>query len=408
MPNIKYIILITIGLIGAGLHLSCAPQTIDGGSGSETEAIVSGTIFDSDYSPADSVLITARLSSYTLDDSVKWQSISTITDKDGRYSLRLPHNNFKIEARDIRASNYGSVKYLRIQQSDSSLINNDTLSPLSSIAGRVSVPDDISPADLSIYIFGSNAKTTPDASGNFSITSVPYGVHFLKFCTKDNSFNVQTQSLTGYDTVEYTFSNHHGLLVDNFEDYDNNTNINLITGTSRWYTFSDRSTNGFYPVPQDIYHDFRCGYTKSGAFYGNSFHIYFDFSRTTATYALAGFSIGGKGYYDLSAMDSLVFYVKGQGSIRIELQTQLVLENYNQSSHFYVNLSNIDSLWYRCSIPSDSIKTAPNVSDDNHTWSEASHRVAYINFLAKSSCDLWLDDIYFAGMEAEDLQGHTD
>jgi hypothetical protein len=125
------------------------------------------------------------------------------------------------------------------------------------------------------------------------------------------------------------------LLIDDFDDGDNVSLLNAITGKAYWYAYTDTLLHGnSIMLPIDILHAFSLGITDSAAFSGKSVsttailrHAY------RSPYAGIALDLEPQSgtATDLSSMESLSFMLRGKGQIRVIFWSRIASTPYADS-----------------------------------------------------------------------------
>jgi hypothetical protein len=123
-----------------------------------------------------------------------------------------------------------------------------------------------------------------------------------------------------------------------------------------------------------------------------SLHANFSFPSTSSSYGLVGFHFGPTQAdpVDLSGLDSLVFWSKGQGSLRVEFVADT---GTGVTSHALVLTA--DSVWTRHTVMASAL--AP--IDAGRSWTEDSKRVRFLQFIVFQTAEFRIDDLHYYGSE---------
>jgi hypothetical protein len=175
-----------------------------------------------------------------------------------------------------------------------------------------------------------------------------------------------------------------GWLVDDFEGDLNRTRLGSLIGGGWWYVASvgaDSQTVRDIALMRDTL-DSHSGRT--------SLRAGFSFSSAPSVYGLVGFHFGPTQAdpVDLSGLDSLVFWSKGHGTVRVEFVADT---GGGVTSHAFVLA--VDSAWTRHSVAASSL--AP--IDAGRSWAVDSKRVRFLQFIVFQTADFRLDDLRYFG-----------
>lgn len=174
-----------------------------------------------------------------------------------------------------------------------------------------------------------------------------------------------------------------GWLLDDFEGGPNRTRLGSLIGGGWWYVASQGADS------QSV-RDITLMKDTLDAHGGRaSLHAGFSFP-TSSGYGLVGFHFGPTQAdpVDLSGLDSLVFWIKGQGSVRVELVADT---GGGVTSHALV--LSLDSAWTRRAVAASAL--AP--IDAGRTWATDSKRVRFLQFIVFQTADFRLDDLRYYG-----------
>lgn len=121
-----------------------------------------------------------------------------------------------------------------------------------------------------------------------------------------------------------------------------------------------------------------------------SLNARFRFPVMGSGYGLVGFHFGPteQSLVDLSGFDSLVFWAKGRGKMRVELVADTV---GGVTSHAVV--LPLDSVWTRHAVASGAL--AP--IDAGRRWDLDRKRVRFLQFIVFETADFRLDDLRYFG-----------
>ncbi len=176
-----------------------------------------------------------------------------------------------------------------------------------------------------------------------------------------------------------------GWLVDDFEGGGTHTRLGSLIGGGWWYVASqgtDSQSTRDIALARDTL-DARGGRTSLRA--GFSF-----LAQQPVNYGLIGFHFGptSADTVDLSGLDSLEFWIKGNGGVRVEF----VADTGGGVTSHYVALQT-DSVWTRRIVTSAQL--APN--DAGRSWATDSKRVRLLQFIVFQNTEFRLDDLRYYG-----------
>jgi len=341
-----------------------------GGFGGET---ISGRVIDGSGRPVQGALLQARLSR-----SLDGQSLlETTADDSGRYVLAgLPVASLRIEIS-------GKVGADSVQ----ALVDRDPGRPVGDIVAspattrRIRIVEGAgAPVAATLQAYGLGSVASTDDSGVANLSGWPTSDIWTRVSPRDGSaaFDLFVPATAAGDLVAGP-----GWLVDDFEGSQAKTRLGLLIGGGWWYAvFADTVASD---VTTSI---FGQGYDTTQAHGGRaSLHVNFAFSvASSSRYGLVGFHFGvvDGASVDLSGMDSLVLWMKGNGPVRVDL-----IGMEHGVKHVYAKSVTPGSDWTRFAlVPTD---FAP--VDGGTDWSSASSQALYLQFSVYDDAEFWLDDI---------------
>jgi hypothetical protein len=177
-----------------------------------------------------------------------------------------------------------------------------------------------------------------------------------------------------------------GWLVDDFEGGATRTRLGSLIGGGWWYVASQGADS---LSTRDIALARDSADSRSGR---RSLHARFAFTSGASGYGLVGFHFGPTQYdtVDLSGLDSLVFWTKGRGSVRVEFVADT---GGGVTSHAVVLTP--DSTWTRHAVTASEL--AP--IDAGRNWAVDSRRVRFLQFIVFQEADFRLDDLRYYGKD---------
>lgn len=175
-----------------------------------------------------------------------------------------------------------------------------------------------------------------------------------------------------------------GWPLDDFEGVPNRTRLGSLIGGGWWYVASqgaDSQSTRDITLTRDTL-DSHSGHA--------SLHADFSFTSASSGYGLVGFHFGPTQAdpVDLSGLDSLEFWIKGKGSVRVEL----VADTGGGVTSHAVVLS-LDPAWTRHTVTASAL--AP--IDPGRSWAVDSKRVRFLQFIVFQTADFRLDDLRYFG-----------
>jgi hypothetical protein len=178
-------------------------------------------------------------------------------------------------------------------------------------------------------------------------------------------------------------------------------------GGGSWFGFTDSVNGGRSRIlPSSEAGLIAAIDSTSNAYKGGCLHCTFQIDQSfNAPFALIGVDFSNskevnssKSWFDLTKLTALTFMAKGSGTIYV----QFTCKPAGTSTDFIIYEIPIylSSGWNKCTIRSSDI---PNALSQATSWQSGNEAVSNINFLAKNSTDLWLDDLIIEGMSVIDF-----
>lgn len=356
--------------------VGCGGDRVAGGGGFGGETI-SGRVFDTTGRAVSGATIRARLSKSL--DVASLQE--TTTDDSGRYTLSdLPAAALRIDV--AGKSGTDSVKAVADHAP------GDAVGDVVALAvpdRRIRIVDGGgSPVAAALQAYGLGIVASTDDSGFARLQGWPAADIWVKASPRDGGrpFDLLIPAKATGNLVASS-----GWLIDDFEGAQTRTRLGLLIGGGWWYAVA--AGTGLDSSAANVAGSvFGSGYDTTQAREGRAcLHVDFVFrSAGYNRYGLVGFHFGvvdGEPV-DLSSMDSLVLWAKGNGPVRVEL---LALDSGVQ--RLYVKTIVPGGDWTRFAlVPTDFVTT-----DGGDGWSAAAARTVRLQFSVFQDTDFRLDDI---------------
>ena len=258
------------------------------------------------------------------------------------------------------------------------------LSATGSLVGRVTLRSDMMYAYVGVY--GMDVLVKTDMNGSYVFPSLPVGDSVeLYFVTKKmEKLPVEVKTVVDENTADFHAPS---MTFENFED-----------SFDYWYTATDSLGSFIIPNPKDS--SIEKGVEYDSTRKSNVFHAQYRLGNSSYAWVLAGTNLRDH-VWNLSLLDSIVFYAKGDGQIRV------AVENWDKvSEELGMNLKaasewiNLDSAkWQRYVIePSDLIMNALDNADGLKPWTYVKGFVKQLNFFAQGGSNFYIDDIKLYGV----------
>jgi len=297
------------------------------------------------------------------------------TDSTGRFRIELPSGlalRLEVAGQDGTDSVRALVD-LEPGQSPGRILAETSVSRLVQLRGGAGAA---LPGRIQAYGLGRQVET--DDSGRADLGSWPKADLWAKVTTRSG----ESRDLFVPSGAVGKLAVEPGWLLDDFEGPETRTRLGLLTGGGWWYVASVKADT---PSTRDI----ATMKDASDAHAGSSLHAVFTLPASGG-YGLAGFHFGltEAQTVDLSGLDSLVFWAKGRGSVRVELVADT---GGGVTSHFLVVQPTAN--WQRFVVPASKLSPI----DAGRTWAVDSKRVRFLQFIVFASADFRLDDLRYYG-----------
>lgn len=237
------------------------------------------------------------------------------------------------------------------------------------------------PVSATLRAYGLGRTVTTDDSGYAGLTDWPPADLWVRATLKSGEVRDLFVPSQGGE-IEMG----PGWLVDDFEGGLTRTRLGSLVGGGWWYVASqgaDSLSTRDIALTRDTL-DAHNGRT--------SLRANFSFSSSPSGYGLVGFHFGPTQAdpVDLSGLDSLVFWIKGRGTVRVEFVADTV---GGVTSHAYVVTP--DTAWARHAVPASSLSPI----DAGRSWAVDSKRVRFLQFIVFQAAEFRLDDLRYFGKE---------
>jgi hypothetical protein len=220
-------------------------------------------------------------------------------------------------------------------------------------------------------------------------------------------YTIENNSLVEIDENGKT-----ALLIDNFNDNDDFTELYTVFPEMMWYGWDDAQNGGLSVLIPNYGPD--SSFTKYIVPYegmGKVVHIQFAYGNTIggprAGIGCKSHLLNKKYYINLSKMTALSFYIRGKGSISVGLTSKKVYDYPagNNWGHMQKTIT-LPSQWQHVTIPVSELVPPSGTQQqiDGLTWQDVRDSIKAIHFssalsaTAGDTIDLWLDNIYLHGV----------
>lgn len=176
------------------------------------------------------------------------------------------------------------------------------------------------------------------------------------------------------------------ILLSDFEV--DSTLLNLPCRCNNWYTSASAST---------MVDPAKTGIENAGrGRLGRAFHLAY-FGGVMPNWALVGTQLGAKPFHRFSGLDSITFWARGSGYLRIAVENRYDPYNLTKAWQIY----GVGTEWTRYSVkPSDFMA----MELYSYGWEIVKDQVNTLTFFAQNGADLWIDDIRLYGISPAEIR----
>jgi hypothetical protein len=362
--------LVPLALIG--LFASCGTDTTTAGGGGFGGETVSGVVVGVSGRGIAGASVRVRPSG-SLEGAA---SSEGSTDAAGRFRIEMPEGNaFRLEVAGTEGTD--SVRALVDLEHGQSPGRILAQAPR---PRRVRLRDASgNPLQASLRTYGLGRSVQTDDSGFMDLSALPAADLWMRATLTGGASHDLFVPLDRNEIVWEA-----GWLVDDFEGGRSQTRLASLLGGGWWYVAAqavDSQTSRDIASMRDTL-DAHGGRT--------SLRAGFSFSTSAPRFGLVGFHFGPteQSLVDLSGFDSLVFWAKGRGKMRVELVADTV---GGVTSHAVV--LPLDSVWTRHAVASGAL--AP--IDAGRRWDLDRKRVRFLQFIVFETAEFRVDDLRYFG-----------
>lgn len=362
--------LVLAGLVG--LLAGCASDSSVAGGGGFGGETLSGVVVGASGKGVSGASVRLRASGSLEATALR----EGTTDGTGRFRLELPAG-LALRLEVAGAEGTDSVK---------ALVDLDPGQAPGRILAEVPAPRGVrvrdalgNPVSATLLAYGLGRSVATDDSGRADLAGWPNAGLWVRAAPKQGAPQDLFVPASGGDLVLGS-----GWLLDDFEGGESRTRLSSLIGGGWWYVTS-------LGADSQTARDIASMRDTSDAHSGKaSLHAGFAFSTDAPRFGLVGFHFGltEADPVDLSALDSLEFWAKGRGAIRVEFVADT---GGGVTSHAHTIQP--DSSWKRFVIPAAVLQPI----DAGRKWSVDSKRVRFLQFIVFRTADFRLDDLRYHG-----------
>lgn len=329
----------------------------------------------SDGTPAAYATVALRAADATVDDYVVQNAMAESdlrTDKQGRFDMEWPaKGDFRLT---VVKDGFAFSKVYSAKE----LAGLDTvrLSATASISSKVTLRS--SDTTLWVGVYGLDLLVKTNKTGAYVLPNVPandsLGIYFV---TADSANDFYAE----WKTIADPYSTEFLSPVKILQDFEN--------GGEGWYQNTDSLKKGteFSPllVKDGIVYD---STRKSKVFHGE-----YTLAKDDYAWVLVGTSF--EHYMNLAAIDSIVFYAKGDGNIRLSLENYIDPNKNLKAATDWIPLS---KTWSRISVnPAELCVGTATEESCFTTWSTIKGYVKQFHIFVQDGTEFYIDDVTLYG-----------
>lgn len=313
----------------------------------------------------------AMVENYVVQNSVVESDIRT--DADGKFTMDWP------EKGDYRLTVVSEGFAFSQVYSAKELADIDTirLSATASISSKVTLR---SGADFVwVGVYGLDLLVKTNNVGSYVLPSVPAGDSLsIYFVTADSA---KEELYAEWKTVAEPNSTQFLSPVMVMQDFEGDAD--------GWYLNIDSLKKGTEFKTANVV----AGIEKDSTRGSNVFHGKYKLANDDYAWALIGTSF--EHYMNLAAIDSIVFYAKGNGSIRLSLENWISpTVNLKAATDWY----SLSSKWKRISVnPAELCVGSANEETCFATWSAVKSGVKQFHIFVEGGSEFYIDDVTLYG-----------
>lgn len=301
-------------------------------------------------------------------------------DSNGRFVLdSLKKGNYRLTVVD------NGIAYSKVLSAkEIEKLDTVELSATGSLVGRVTLRSDMMYAYVGVY--GMDVLVKTDMNGSYVFPSLPVGDSVeLYFVTKKmEKLPVEVKTVVDENTADFHAPS---MTFENFED-----------SFDYWYTATDSLGSFMKPSPKDS--SIENGVEYDSTRKSNVFHGQYWLGNSSYAWVLVGTNLRDH-VWNLSLLDSIVFYAKGDGQIRVAVENwDKVSEELSMNLKAASEWKDLDTAkWQRYVIePSDLIMNALDNAEGLKPWTYVKGWVKQLNFFAQGGSNFYIDDIKLYGV----------
>jgi hypothetical protein len=417
-------------LLAATLLPRCGIQSDIAGNGSETTNGITVAVLKSDLTPAIGATVRLIDAAHWIDKTKNSESVvieSLTTNRRGYCTLpQLPGYRCNLQ---IDAQNEGQL--VSDIGTAPRAVDTIVLQPYGSYDGLVRSQNGQPAAVLvagSSYIAEVDAADSSFALPQISRGTIPVFVAMQNESSREFLFvkEIEIDSNQQHRTDTLQIDSSRYLMFEDFENPNNHNDLSPMLGGGFWDAHSDSYAGGTALLSQPVDASptsFPLAIRDGGDGRATCLQILYvpgeHGSERTYSYVNVEADIG-RGNYDLTALDSISFWAKGDGAVILELVQR------STAVHWYVTAADsivLTDTWQKFTVSCSDLKVSvlfgdsltedvrgqlvseglPAYASRPTSWTEMGAIASRISFICTGGSEVWLDNIRLFGLTVEDL-----
>jgi hypothetical protein len=362
------------------LVLTSCTEDHAGGPGSETTNGIYAQVLLADGSVAANMGVALRKTNFVPDSASPTEKMAipdTYTDSLGLLRIdSAPPGDYRLT---LLNTTEAFSTHITVSDTENVNLGEIKLSLPGAIQGQISLPQGTSYSWVGVY--GLDVLVKTDSLGVFTMPSLPAGDVQLFFYSPHYTEVVADTQVTviSGSTVSWKIAN-PSMLLESFED----------TASFRdWYYVSDTlaTIDTTIPIVDRLEFD---SDRNSTVFHGK-------YSAPIGSWVILGLTLSDS-VLDFTALDSIVFYAKGDGKLRVSLENWSGTLGDPNNLKAWTGDYLVSNTWQRLVIkPSDFLTVAEDPTTTG--WESVRTKVMQFHIFDLLGTEIYLDDIWFYGVK---------
>jgi len=373
------------------LLLACDSRHASGPSSVETQNSIAGIVQRSNGQAAAG----AHVSVYRASQIGGRPLAEGTTNANGAYSLAVPDARmYSVQIQDSGLC----ARALQEGTTDSTYSQTSVLAkPLH--AWLILSPESDWPKDsTTVQLFGANQTWSWNSVQPLAWSVPASGIYALHLTSGAFQAEVVVNVRTEGDTIRIAPTKKPSVLLTNFDNNCTRSDLGFVLGSG--WSFA---LEGGVPAERHLGggEKYLC---EKDSLRNQVLHVHW-VPSTDYFWMDVGFGLGDStNPMNLAKMDSVIFWAKGTGSLRLELITANIRMNQsNQYAEFPI--FTLTANWFRYSFPVTELKFPIGSHADSLgiTWLTSASKTNLLQWSSPDSVEFWIDEIRFSGTLLSDL-----